>query len=609
MANLETLKPIADRLSHFVHRLIHEQTSSMVLPVSWDRYKEYVSSCLRPSNRLDRALFQSIAERNARVQRPRHCKQTMQRSAHQRILHLLDSMRSNHDISSISLTCLETVDDKDVLVTKVLEWVASPFRHGVCRVYIGVRLLRKWKSTGIDVDGYVLGFLARANSHKKLNMVSIYHVISELVRSQTFSVGRYLQWLMAKGVTSQPSGEYSCDVGLIAQVPVGCLPEHISNLRNTLLARIGLSADEEAEMIASIKTSISQRLPAIFEVEMSEKTPLSSIPGNLTWAITAEIGQWLRHGVVAYTRDATSSMIRPFHPVETGPVVSALTPEEFYIARDVLESFDDISMLADVLKCATTSDDSIVLASVADTTNCHFESLSAIGATTDLFRKLVDSYARLKRYSPPNLDLMFSLIELGMRIPSEMNTVSFLRQDLSRTENKAVLSASSPVSDHVSDSLGDRDPLFRGKLDQLLLSGNIMDEPTLDSVFSTLTKLLESNEGETKLSANETCRYLAQLRSFQPKHFDGLLSRWVSGHLRSADRSSLLRVLPSLIGVGCVTIRSFLSLVKRLGQTSKKIPNAAELPAELMELLVACPEEGSKYLDLVSLSSIALAFQ
>jgi mediator of RNA polymerase II transcription subunit 12 len=38
-----------------------------------------------------------------------------------------------------------------------------------------------------------------------LNMDQIYHVISELVRSQTFSVGRYLQWLMARGVTNSPS--------------------------------------------------------------------------------------------------------------------------------------------------------------------------------------------------------------------------------------------------------------------------------------------------------------------------------------------------------------------------------------------------------------------
>ncbi|KAJ5668018.1 uncharacterized protein N7477_006588 [Penicillium maclennaniae] len=161
------------------------------------------------------------------------------------------------------------------------------------------------------------------------------------------------------------------------------------------------------------------------------------------------------------------------------------------------------------------------------------------------------------------------------------------------------MAASSPVSDHIPDAFVNTDPLFREKLDQLLLSGNVMDEPTLDSIFNTLTKHLESNDGKAKLSANDTCRYLAQLRSFQPKHFDGILARWVCGHLRSPDRATLLRMLPPLIGVGCVTIKSFLSLVKRLSSLSAPIPNTQDLPSDLVELLVSRVENG-KYLDLVS---------
>lgn len=281
--------------------------------------------------------------------------------------------------------------------------------------------------------------------------------------------------------------------------------------------------------------------------------------------------------------------------------MSALTPDEFYGVRDILETFGDLSMLADVLKYASSSDDSAVLASIADTTNCHFESLSVIGATADLFRRLVDSYATIKRFSVPSLDLVFSLIELGLRMPSELNNVAILRQDLSRMENKSVMAASSPVSDHIPDTFRDADPLFCEKLDQLLMSGSVMDEPTLDTVFSTLTKHLESGESHAKLSANDTCRYLAQLRSFHPKRFDGVLARWVCGHLKSPDRHSLLRILPPLIGVGCVTIRAFLSLVRSLTHsetTAATIPNSANLAADLVQLLVFRPKD-SRYLDLV----------
>lgn len=607
---MEPLKPLVDRLSRFIKKLILEHTSSIIIPNSWDTYKDHVSSCLHPSNKIDLALFQSIAERNARVQRPRRSKQATQRSPHQRVIHLLDSIRSAHDISLISSTCLDAVDDKAVLVSRLLEWLATPFRHGLCRVYVGVRLLRRWKSSGIDVDDHILSFLSRANNDKKLEMDNVYHAISELVRSQTFSVGRYLQWLMAKGVTSHPPGErrsrrdYPCDIGLIAQLPVGRLPEHVGNLRSTLLRRAGLSVSEETDSIAHVKDLISQRLPAIFERDSVEESSLDPVPTDLSWSVKAEIGQWLRRGVAEHTRDVTNSTIRGLCSGDIAPAVSALTPEEFYNVRDVLETFGDISMLADVLKCASSSDDSTVLASVADTTSCHFDSLCVIGATTDLFRKLVDAYAGIKRYGMPNLDLIFSLIELGLRVPNELNTVSILRQDLSRMENKSIMAASSPVSDHIPDSFSDTDPLFREKLDQLLMSGNVMDEPTLDTLFGTLIKYLESGDDKARLPANDICRYLAQLRSFQTKHFDGLLTRWVCGHLQSEDRSTLLRILPSFIGVGCVTIRSFLSLVKRLDH-STAIPNAAELPAELLELLVA-PVEDGRYLDLVSLLPLVL---
>lgn len=91
----------------------------------------------------------------------------------------------------------------------------------------------------------------------------------------------------------------------------------------------------------------------------------------------------------------------------TDPGISALTPDEFYKIRGILENFEDLSMLADVLKHATNSDDSIVLASAADTINHHLDPFYVIGATTDLFRRLFAAYCRLKRLGTASLDLLF----------------------------------------------------------------------------------------------------------------------------------------------------------------------------------------------------------
>lgn len=172
----------------------------MVLPNSWDRYKELVLACLNLKDSVDKAIFQSLVERNLRVQRPQSWQRTTQLTPRQRVIRLLDSKKSVLDISSVSAACLNAVEDRATLVSSVLEWCATPFRHGLCRVYTCVRLLRKWKMCGIDVDSHILSFLTGTPERPALNMENVYHTIAELVRSQTFSVGKYLQWLMARGV-------------------------------------------------------------------------------------------------------------------------------------------------------------------------------------------------------------------------------------------------------------------------------------------------------------------------------------------------------------------------------------------------------------------------
>lgn len=286
----------------------------------------------------------------------------------------------------------------------------------------------------------------------------------------------------------------------------------------------------------------------------------------------------------------------------TDPGISALTPDEFYKIRGILENFEDLSMLADVLKHATNSDDSIVLASAADTINHHLDPFYVIGATTDLFRRLFAAYCRLKRLGTASLDLLFSLIELGLQIPSECNAVSVLRQEFSRIETKSVLAVSSPVSDHVPDISSETDPSLPMKLDQILSSGGCIDEATLDNIFNVLTKASESGSDETKLPRNDICRYLAQLRCFHPKRFDSMLVRWICGVIKSSP-PTLLKILPPLIGVGCVTFQAFMSLVERLsrhGAGGQVMANMNVLKMDLLELLVPQSSNQDRCLDLLS---------
>ncbi|KAE8350277.1 mediator of RNA polymerase II transcription subunit 12 [Aspergillus coremiiformis] len=593
------LQPLVDRLSLYIRKLVLEHTSSVVLPNSWEKHKELISSCLNLKDNIHRTIFQNLSERNSRLQLPKNHQETTQRSPQQRIIQLFDSIRSAHDISSASVACLTTIEDKAVLISKLLEWTATPFRYGLCRVYTGVRLLRKWKMSGIDIDSYILSFLAQTRMTGPFNMENIYHIISELVRSQTFSVGRYLQWLMAKGVTNT-SQSISNDLCLLKQLPANRLPEHVRNLRNTLLYRAGIPVLEEDSAIAELKESVARRLPKIFGVVTGGAMPTESSQLNPTWAVKSEIGQWIRRGVAGHCRDSPRKLSGVCVAIDSS--VSALTPDEFYTVREILEAFGDLSMLADILKQATHCNDDVVLASVADTINYHFDCFSVIGATSDLFKGLIESYARLKRLGTASLDLLFSLIELGLRLPAEFNAVALLRQDLTRVESKSALAAPSPLSDSIPIALSDVDPSFQEKLNHLLSPGGSMDESTMDAVFYSLVKILESSGGPAKLSANEAARYLAYLRPFHPKHFDTMLIRWICGLLKSTIHP-VSRILPPLIGVGCVTIQAFVFLVKKLLKSEKVatvIPNLAGLRVDLLQLLVPTGSAKSRYADLVT---------
>ena len=88
------------------------------------------------------------------------------------------------------------------------------------------------------------------------------------------------------------------------QLPVSHLPEHVRNLRDTLLARVGLLASEEAAIIAAVKCSIGKRLPKVFGADESDAA-LDRPYQSLTWAVKSEIGQWLRRAVAKHCRDST----------------------------------------------------------------------------------------------------------------------------------------------------------------------------------------------------------------------------------------------------------------------------------------------------------------
>lgn len=272
--------------------------------------------------------------------------------------------------------------------------------------------------------------------------------------------------------------------------------------------------------------------------------------------------------------------------------------------RHVLEHIEDLSVLAEVLKHTSQSADSNVLIAALDTVNHHFDSFSAVGVASDLFKAYLSSYTRIAAFNNATLELTTALIEVGIKLPAEVSTVAVLRRDLARLDSKYALTASSPVSDHMSDTLNPVNPTFPGTLEQLLVSGNSIDEPTMVRVFDLLLKMLTASPVDATLAPNHTAAYLARLRTFNAKLFDSLMLKWVVSTLTSRSRPNLCAFLPPLIGVGCIAFEAFFVLLQKLFDSKEQeVLNAPELRLEVLRLLKTCPSGDGAVLDMVSLRS------
>lgn len=250
---------------------------------------------------------------------------------------------------------------------------------------------------------------------------------------------------------------------------------------------------------------------------------------------------------------------------------------------------EDLSILADFLKQISQSSVVTILASAVDTLNYHFASLSAIGAATDLFKAFSAAYSRVCKTEPQVQDFTVSLLDVAARLPTEVSTAAELRRDLVRMDKKYAVAASSPVSDHMADTLNPVDPTFPGMLDQMLVSGNSMDDATIVRIFDLLMRKLEHGKTDISISSNEAGKYLSLLRAFNPKYFDSLMIKRVVLILKSSPRPKLDSFLPPLIGVGCVTFHAFFSLAKNLLKAPEGqrvgVPDVAEVQIEMLSLL------------------------
>ena len=183
-----------------------EHPSCFFFPDQWPKYACLLRTYAEKQAFDCQACFDRVSERNVLFLAKSSTNQTRDTQEHQ-LISLLDGLLGIFDIITVSEACLKISEDSEVLVCTIIRWATTRYRSGLSRIYIAIRLLRHWSDLGLDINRGILTFLKDNLSNTNFDHLLIHKLISELVHSRHFSVGKFLQWLMARGLHFQAAAD------------------------------------------------------------------------------------------------------------------------------------------------------------------------------------------------------------------------------------------------------------------------------------------------------------------------------------------------------------------------------------------------------------------
>jgi mediator of RNA polymerase II transcription subunit 12 len=452
-----------------------------------------------------------------------------------------------------------------VTVSAALQWASSPYRDGCYRIYLATRLIRKWSLLGADTDDAILAYFHSTERDVGADQRNAFRVVAELIRSQTFSVGKYLQWLIATGSISRSQDitlQTSWPLRLVTEIPLTGLPPQVRNLRSTLLRGTNYSTEQEEQSLGEAESIVRRTLPILFADPIlgHERNELN-IP-RLSSSVQYELAMILRKQVAANIQ-LIEHVPTKDPSVEEPAVVCTISVQEYHSVRMYLEGFGDYAILADIIGVVATSLDSHVLAAAADTLNYHRLALRCIGAFEPLFGKIAMRYAAIRTVRFPERELLVSLTDLCRNILVEGDLVQALAYDLGRHDQKNVVAACSPVSDTMADATHTMPGDSEEEIDRILSSGTSMDHQTMARVFGKIVFSLKDQITKSIIPSGYHAAWFYRLRSFDESCFDGIVIEWTTSLLIKGQSKMIHAAIPPLVVSGCLTLSQFQDITSR----------------------------------------------
>ncbi|CAI6335821.1 unnamed protein product [Periconia digitata] len=588
--NTESL-PVLSFLENTLLKLIVTMPACLLLPTAWAKHSRALHHLANRRPQPDFICAMKVLDaRNRKLIRPSVSTVILPNDAYGRIYQLLDSIDYSNRIciDDLSYGCMEMMYDTTQLVTAVLSWACSLYRQGSHRIYLVTRLLRKWNHLGTDIYDAILAYLPQLALDHSKEPRAIFRIIAELVRSKTFSPGRFLQWLIATGSLRQHQDLHSPSawpLRLVTEIPLSGLSENVQNLRNTLLQGTIYSVEMEEQAIEAAETTICHQLPGLFNIRNMGFLQPNPTAVDFSSTVRLEVGTWLRREVAASVEFMNNIPTKDVAIEDSGDVCT-ISLSDFHVVRSYLENFEDHAILADIIGIVATTLDSNVLSAAADTLSYNIETFRAIGAFEPLFEKVAMRYAAIRTVQFPERDLLLSLTDLARNAHADPQLMQLLIYDLSRYDQRNSLAACSPASDSMADGIANLD--VEDEIERSLSSGTRMDQQMMARVFEKIVANLEDQLCKNVKPVENFPTWLYRLRSFEENTFEAILSSWLKTLLIGHQTQILSTVLPLLVTSQSSTLHSFVKVVQESINERQTIQpeDTLRIAAEGLDLLL-----------------------
>lgn len=570
-----------------IKTLMTSTAVNFVSPSTWPKHRDALASSLSADDDIYQAAYRLIHHRNdqllSNVRAPPAARHTL--------VKLLDGALNLPFCDDLPAKCWNLSEDQSGSIRTILEWCTSLYRPGIAKVYVAHLVLSTWANSGLDTTGVILDFMVSDPLEHLDRKTALYHLVSELVRSNHFILMRYIQWLISCGGLHDPNGvapDGPATSRLIVELPISDIHDSLRTMRANMLGRAAYSVDDEATDTAVALDCVKNCLGMYWaSSQQGTNIPIDKLCkkiGKSSRALKSEVGQCIRQLVVSRAEQSQVAGKEGLRfPLPT-----------FLSVRSILEAAEDFSTLAEFLKTMTGIFDADILSSCADTLNLHLPIFGAIGATRCLFDALVSRLGSMTQTQGliAVRPLLPAMAMLAPRIPGQEQLVKYLTETIRNDRNSAV-DASSPVSDIMASRIQDEDGELLDEIEKRLANKTSMDRTTMNGFLNKIIPKIQGCWAKADERLRAYGSLLARLRHFDTSHFDSFMTKWVLGIRNPRTRPPLAQIFPLMISVGCLNFSIILTTTSDaiLGR-----PNMTGKPArlstyaqEVLELLTASP--------------------